>query len=371
MKKTLTCVFTLLGSIVGAGFLSGRELVRFFGVQGFLPLALLSALVFFFFIRYFLFLGARMGGWQGVMHSFPKRAVALFRFLLGFSCFVCSSGMFAGLNALLPSPALNVFLAALVFLICRGGIEKINVVNLVFVPFALLFFAFAFLRAKAFSYGGTFAYPKLLSCVLYAGMNIFLSVPVLCDLGDRVKEKLSLSAFLAGAVLFFGIFFLLCAIRSVPFAEEAEIPLLSVAGGNGVYPAIAVFGCFTSLLSAYYALYHSLCGKKANAARVILLLAAFALSFFGFQNIVEYGYPVLGAVGTCLLFACVGYEKFLQGGDGGVHRRRHQAKKGDGGHHEIELKHLPAVHDKVPQPRLRNDVFAHDGADPSHAHVDL
>lgn len=44
MKKTLNCIFTVTGTVIGAGFISGRELVRFFGAEKFIPAAFVAAI---------------------------------------------------------------------------------------------------------------------------------------------------------------------------------------------------------------------------------------------------------------------------------------------------------------------------------------
>lgn len=335
MKK-VGCIFTVVGTVVGAGFLSGRELVRFFGTESFLPFVLLSSLIFAFFIYFLLSLGSEYGGFAGVIRLFPPKAVRIFRFFLLFACFVSLSGMFAGIYSLFHSVAVVLVTLVAAFFVCRGGIKALGAVNTLFVPSVLVFFLFVFVGNGYFSYGGSASGIRAYAALLYAGMNLFLAVPVLCDLGGEMNGGRGLCAGITALLLFAFISLILSAVRFCDGAEAEDFPLLFVMKDYIFYRVVAVFGTFTSLVSSYYPLFSAAQGKKyANPARIGVLFAAFALSFFGFSNIVEYGYPFLGSFGLIFLIVGALYYRLFKKGDEGVHSRRHHAKQRHRSHDEI------------------------------------
>ena len=66
---TVKLSFTLVGTIVGAGFLSGAELVRFFPSEGYLSYAIISALLYAgcFYLLYRC--GKKFGGFAGTVNA--------------------------------------------------------------------------------------------------------------------------------------------------------------------------------------------------------------------------------------------------------------------------------------------------------------
>ena len=113
----------IVGTVIGAGFISGAELVRFFPCEAFLIPTLLSAALLCAMTVFFLYLGRVHGGYRGcVLALFGKGAPVVF-VLVTCSCFVTAAGMLAGLDALLPSlkPLLSILGLAGVFVFLMPG----------------------------------------------------------------------------------------------------------------------------------------------------------------------------------------------------------------------------------------------------------
>lgn len=364
----------IVGTSLGAGFLSGAELVRFFGAERFFPSVLISFAVFFLLSTLFLSLGKRHGGYDGALTIFGRGKSAI-KLILSALSFIPCAGMLAGLDALLPkvSPLPSIFGLILVLLFLRKGMKGIGVLNSVLVPALLLF---VFYSAKG---GLVFSYPalsgKLWLGIVYAGMNVLLGVPVLLDAGKSMKKPI-LSAALAALVIAVCALCVLGVIyREGAGAIFAELPFLYAMRNSRLFYIASALAILTSLASMLYPLL-SLCANirskgKKNAARGGILLAAFALSRMGLTGIVKYFYPAMGFLGLSFSVICVLYEYFFKKHDQEVHCRRKDTKNHSRAHHKIELKHLPTVHDEVSESRARDEVFAHDRADPSHSDRDF
>ena len=365
--------FFIVGTSIGAGFLSGAELVRFFRVKSVLPALVLSFLLFFALTSLFLLLGKRHGGYTKTMGELFGRGGKWMRTVISLLSFVPCAGMLAGLDALAPkfSPLLSLLGLAAVLLFLRKGTRGITLLNCILVP-VLVAFVLIFAR------GGTLVSPLPAGAgmgALYAGMNVLLAVPVLLDVGAEAERPV-LSALFASLL----IFLCACAVLGAIFREGesavgAELPFLCAMRGNKIFYVASGLAIVTSLGSALYPLL-ALCEglpspKTKNAARGVVLAAAFGLSRLGLSGIVRLLYPALGGVGLAFSILCILYEYLFEKHHEEVHSRGERTENDGRRHHKVEFKHLPAVHDEISEPRAGHDIFAHDRADPAHAHGDF
>ena len=136
----------MVGASIGAGFLSGAELVRFFSSEFFLPAVIISSVLFFFLSLLFLSYGRKYGGYEeSIAQLFRRRGTPFAKAFLFVAAFVPVSGMLAGLDALLPEYAPLASAVGLVFvlLFLRRGVSGITILNTVLVP-VLLIIVFAY-----------------------------------------------------------------------------------------------------------------------------------------------------------------------------------------------------------------------------------
>jgi len=309
-------VLVIMGSVIGAGFISGRELLRFFGQKNFIPTAFISATVFFLLIYFLLNMGFCYGGFNGALRAFPRAASIIFKGLLYVSLFIIISGMLAGINSIFPnaSPVPSIISAAACVIICIKGIGGLTAANIIAVPCILIFLAVAIPFGGNISYAtGEVELIRPLSAVIYAGLNIFLAAPVICDLGKDMKRSKGVTAFASALLLFIFICLILSAVCDSEKAESFSFPLLYALKKFPFFKAVCVFGAFTTLISAYYPLYSLFNRAKkpvAIAARAVILIAAGALSKIGFNDIVEKIYPIMAAAGFASLLLAAVWEGF-------------------------------------------------------------
>ncbi|MDE6676153.1 MAG: hypothetical protein K2K12_00370, partial [Clostridia bacterium] len=93
----------IIGTSIGAGFLSGAELVRFFHTEHFFYPVMLSAFFFFLVSTFYLHLGKKYGGFAGALNALFGRGAKAIKIIISLSSFIPCAGMLAGLDALLPS----------------------------------------------------------------------------------------------------------------------------------------------------------------------------------------------------------------------------------------------------------------------------
>lgn len=326
-----------IGTVVGAGFASGQEVLQFFSVfgwQGLWSIAVSSML--FFFIGYSVLLLGR---------SLKARShVDIVRFtngrVLGFVIdvvitvflFGALAAMIAGAGAIFKEqfriPAVWGTLAmALVTLltVATGTRGVVNAISYV-VPFLLAAVLFICvysiatnpltgedMKAAAALEGAT---PNwLLSAVNYASYNIVIAVAVLGPMGAVTadKRKLFWGALLGAAGLGLGILAInLCVVTSITDAAVKEVPMIEIAAMiSPVFKllfAVVLFAeVYTTAVGNLYGFVRRMTLKMPRIWMIIITaVLALGVSQLGFSNMVRYLYPAVG-YGGILFFAGICY----------------------------------------------------------------
>ena len=299
------------GAVMGAGFLSGGELVAFFG--GGTGWLLLSAAIFF------------MGF---MLLSSDKTATPEIPMLIADAAF--SLAMLSGLDeiagfigALYGIPAASVLSLVVFHFLLSGNIKKVERINCFLIPFSVLTVFLAVINAA-------FAAPKAaagrkwaINAVLYACMNVFVAIPSVKSAAKGKKKGAKIAAFIAFSVFFAGFSYLI-----VRVSPNSPMPLLDISYGTPLFPLIIIalfIGSFTSLICCLYPLKSFITRKTADKKRrnlycLLLYLGLFLLSRVGFNSIIKYFYPFVGALGLLSIVKGVIGIKFPRNGDTKIKR---------------------------------------------------
>lgn len=332
--NVFTVAATYMGTIVGAGFASGQEVLQFFaayGVNG-VWAAALATFMFIFFGYTVLLVGQNL---NAVSH------LEIIRFangrILGFIVdlvitiflFGALSAMIAGAGAVFKeqfgwSPLLGNTLMALIALATvwtgiTGVIKAISFVVPVLLAAVVFVAVYTLIKdpvtaedwQRAAALGGT-APNWAVSAINYVSYNLVIAVAVLAPMGAEAKSRRTLlwGALLGGLGLGIGVLLIfLSVLANIESAAQVEIPLIQVAAGiSGFFQAIFSIILFAEI---YTTAVGNLFGFVSRIAQVVkfrqrwLMLiataAAFAVSQFGFSAMVKYLYPSVGYGGMILL----------------------------------------------------------------------
>ena len=341
MEKPSFSVFQIasayIGTVVGAGFASGQEVLQFFNAFGLMGLwGILVSSALFFFIGYsILMLGRKL---QAQSH------VQIVRFTNGpvlgsFIDIVITIFLFGGLSAMIAgagavfkeqfsvAPFWGTVAMALVTLLTvvtgtRGVIRAISYV----VPFlivSVLFISISSLIKNPVTMqdietasdlpGAT---PNwLLSAVNYAAYNIVISIGVLTPMGayTQDKKKLLMGAMLGAAGLALGLVAIyFCVLTNISAVSGKELPMIEAAGRiSGVLRlafAVVLFAeVYTTAVGNLYALSQRISLKIPKKLFIaIAVCLALLAGQLGFSNMVKFLYPAVG-YGGMAFFAGVIY----------------------------------------------------------------
>lgn len=319
--------FSILGTLIGAGFASGREILTFFGAYGYFGIgfSFLFILLCGAGIYLLLVLGSRHSSLPQLNKFVYKRAAPVADTLFLFCYFVVFSSMLAGMQVTCQNMFgdwFYLFLLLFIFVALSFGINSLLKVNNLFLPLLLVFlFVCSVISIKnGHLHVQTTASPAFsgASSLLYTGMNLLTSCSVLLSLGagtnKKDHKKIAIISTLLIGVLFI---LLLFGLLSLPAdAQSAPMPLLYMLNGNFSFFAnfFLAVATFTTLLSCGYPLvqFSSSFVKNKWLASLLVLVPAVLLSTIGFSNIVSFLYPAMGVVGVVyLLFVACSIKRKL------------------------------------------------------------
>ena len=190
-SEIIKTISVLLGSVIGAGFLSGAELTVFFGAEDFVPFLFVSGISFF--VGFSLFFIC-----QKQELRFDSSEERFFNITFFISCAIFSSAMLAGINDLFRGfgikylyflPSLFV-LVITYFLSGKGGMaaEKVNSIIMPATLLAAIIFMFT-TKGTAGAEDLPVKNKKFLVPVLFAFMNVFITVPAASETLANKSEK--------------------------------------------------------------------------------------------------------------------------------------------------------------------------------------
>lgn len=321
--------FLFVGTVIGAGFASGKEIVVFFGKSGnFFPLICILAVVLFFLTGLLFMTRAKRDSLftlSDVTQKVFKKGHKIFDLFMIICQIVVFSAMIAGIDALFAEvlginqkiPLFSVFSLILCCIGISFGIKGLMNINLIIVPLMILFiFLIVFLKPEINAEVLTKNLSEsslsfsLLSCLSYIGMNMLLSINVLVAPVKTANKKNIYTGLISGS-LFIGIlmFVIGTALFSAPDnIINSEMPLLALTNGMpGIFRLLCLIviwcGIFTTMISSMFQIaeYTRTKVKKNLPNLVIVSILGFALSRFGFSSIVGFFFPIMGVAGVILI----------------------------------------------------------------------
>jgi len=328
LLDTVRVAATFAGTIIGAGFASGQELVTFFVVYGSIGLAgtLLAGCLFAWLGSRTLELGHRLnatGYHQLIYHVCGKKAGFVLDMIIAAFLFSVLTIMLAGAGTVcrdslnLPFTAGIGLLATVITFIALRGVAGITAANMITTP--LLTAAIIAISIYSLSYHGfdtalldisaeLSARPAphwLLSSILYVSYNLVMGTTVLAPLGAAVPSRRArLRGSISGGLLLAILASLvsMAVMLHCPGILDEEIPMLYISKSQHelhgtAYTVMFLIAMFTTALASLYGCASKLSSVSGlNFSWCVLIVTAFGLLFsqVGFSNLIGLLFPLFG-----------------------------------------------------------------------------
>ena len=301
--------FLYIGTVIGAGFATGKELTEFFKNTSFITI-ILGGIALGLFLGYYLYLGKTFNEELSVI-AFNKYN-KVFDFLVFLSTFFVFVSMFDTSNIILQN--FNIKFGGyytIIFTLISAilGISFIKKINFLVIPCIIVMVILIYSKNPKIEGGSV----NFLSPILYAGMNIMLAGFVIKDEGKNLTNKQIVASTVVTSVI---LSFIMVLIYQTVKGNTDVMPLFSVAktynlkvvAGIVIYCAILT----TALSSAIICLdYLSNYTKSKIYSSVILFLLAIPFKIYlGFEKIVKFVYPIVSILG--ILVTILSFIKIIK-----------------------------------------------------------
>lgn len=322
-----------VGTVVGAGFASGQEVLQYFGYFGYWGIAGLAAagLLFYYFGKTLLVLGMELKAESHVSviyYAAGDKLGKVLDYVITFFLFGALTTMSAGAGAIfqqqfeLPLFWGNIAMIAATLLTVLTGISGVIAAISYVVPILMLavlgisFYAVLQqgLMLPLADIAGTAAVPFWpLSAVVYVSYNLVMAVAVLGPLGNQAKDSKSIEkGALWGSIgLAVGALAILLAIyATLPRSASFAVPMIYVAGLlspliQQIYAVVLFAEIYTTAVGSLFGLVMRIAPDKHRKYRPFVALAAciaaLAASRVGFTGLVRTLFAGVGYAGILLL----------------------------------------------------------------------
>lgn len=324
-----------VGTLMGAGFASGREGWQFFGVfgtKGYMGLIISGAL--FMIIGMMVSYIARKKNTQdmGRIIDFtdsPKVSEAIGYLMAGILYTIIISMSAAGGSFLnqqfgLPQAVGGLLIVILVIITVLGDFERISKIFRLITPalFAIdVLLCIIVMNMDIQQSGATEGFPVSgmastwhFAAILFVCYNMLGMIPIVGEASVKAKSQGHgiVGAALGGFLLFLLTLLLITALRKdMAFTNEMDLPMLAYAAKISPIANIA-FGTvlFAAIYSAATSTYYGFSTKiKDGPKKKYILIAGAFIGFLcgltGFNTIVAYLYPAEGYIGIVILLSIV------------------------------------------------------------------
>ena len=332
VKRAFGSAFSIIGSVIGAGFITGREILSFFYGQS--PILVFILLLAFFFLLMFSVMTVK-GEMSLYAVERADNVICLFNILMIASMLGATESLARDMGVGCAFPAWSVVMLLVSIVVCAGGMSRLDKFNAVLVSVMLgIVFVIVALKLPSvsleFSAAGT--HVNFFAVAKYVGMNILLAQPLLGNIRrennafGQVETRVKTSVLTAFAAAFLLSLTAAAFLAVLPKESAfAELPILHIVGTNKVFyysvSLTVALGIITTLVGSMYPLLnYSFCSKssgKISADRagdkenrddakkrrrgkiiraVCICVLSLGVSRLGFYVIVDKIYPLLGVL---------------------------------------------------------------------------
>ena len=326
----LEIIFVLIGTFVGAGFASGKEVFNFFTIFNFYSIISILFFSFLLFIIIFKCLNIKQKLNLNNYFEFINYLENKYKFLnskfflLIINIFLASSFyiMVIALSALFNyqfniSKYITIFITLLICFIVlyKKNIKFIYLINSILMPILILFIIFLCffnINFNNINYLSTNSniFVAIFTGLLYFSYNSLLLIPIVFDLKINYnKSNISFKiSFIYSLIIFILIFFinllLLCFYSSI---YNIELPILYICNNSlkiflYFYFFIVLSAIFTTMISSGYTFVNNFKEKNYTLKLLIFLLFSFIFCFFSFSDLINFFYPIFGIIGFIQIF---------------------------------------------------------------------
>ncbi|MBO5005276.1 MAG: hypothetical protein J6D03_08610 [Clostridia bacterium] len=364
MKSVLKVIFVIMGTLIGAGFASGKEIYIFFNKYGIcgiigilisgLILGILIYKVFNILVKQkdiheynqllnYIFYN-RINN-KGNMYKSGRsnenknnkickfneykngriNIVKYINYTINIFLIISFYIMVAGFSSYFKQEynisiyTTSTIFALLCYITLRNNIEGIIKISSLLVPIIIVFilnlgsknFSLAINQIVNMNFFGNKFIESVISSVLYASYNSIILIPVLISLKKYInnKNKIWIGFFTTLIIIILSMFVYIILLKANVNIIKLDLPLIYIVKRFGkiyeyMYGAVIIISIFTSALSASYSFLKN-CSKTKkgyNKLLILMCVTSIFIASIGFSELVNILYPIFGILGIIQIY---------------------------------------------------------------------
>lgn len=302
LLQAARAVCVLVGTLIGAGYATGREVSQYFG-QADTATVVLAAVLIAVMCMLFMYVGRRVQNPDG-------RLYRAYRWVMSVAALASCGAMLSAAHSLLPGAWTVVLVGAAGT--CLAYNEKgFHAINMLAVPVLIGLVLWVSAGAEKVCVPGAFV---PLTAANYAGMNLLLEVELLRREGESMTKR----AILLSGVGIAGVMcLLLLAMHRMVGNSASVLPFAEVCRSRGmgmVVQLVIVTAVLTNVAGCMRLTLDTWCGPLPRAlGAAAALVVAMLVATVPFANLVRTVYPVLGWLGVLVVLGYVVWALRLSG----------------------------------------------------------
>lgn len=325
IKNIFKICFVIIGTIIGAGFASGKEIYTFFcvydinGLFGILISNFIIGLVIYLTFKividnniktYSDFITCLVGSNKLLNYTINN----IMNIFLLISFIVMVSGFGAYFNQEFNVPAIfgAIIISVLAFFTFFRNINGIVKINTFLIPILIFLIILLGFKEDIFSFTinslpSTSGLTWILKSILYASYNSIVLIPIIINLQNLISNKKQVK-YVIGITLFIMalmslvIYMVLC--LNILEIKSIDIPIVFIANKFGIiykylYGLVILIAIFTTAISEGYSFLNNISKNKKQyfIYSILICFLSIAFSNIGFGKLLDILYPILGYLG--------------------------------------------------------------------------
>lgn len=324
-KNNIKIISIIIGTLIGAGFASGKEIYIFFarfGLYGIFGLILSNLLIGIIIYKTFLLIKENnINNYSDFLNilfgenKFKKFFIFLINIFLLLSFFI----MIAGFNSFfyqefnIPKIITCIIICFLCFNIFNKNVSGILNINFILIPFLIFFiFLFAFIdfeKINIINYYLNLENYNFIECIiksiLYSSYNCILLIPILISLNNylRNKKQFIFLGCTSSIFLFILSIIIFTFIILINDANILEIPIIAAIKNfsnyqQNIYSIVIAIAIFTSCISSGFGFINNIKIKKyINLFVCFICIFPIFLLNISFSFLVNLIFSIFGYIG--------------------------------------------------------------------------
>lgn len=325
IKNIFKVCFVIIGTIIGAGFASGKEIYTFFciyGINGLWGLLIsnniIGLVIYSTFktvlnntIKTYSDFTSILIGSKKILNYSINNIMNVFLFI---SYIVMVSGFGSYFNQEFGIPVIigAIIIAMLTFITFFKNIDGIVKINTFLIPILIFLVVLLGFKDSIFSFSlGTLPtisnFSWIFKSILYASYNSILLIPIIINLQSLISSEKQVKYIISitlSIILVLSLVIYIILNLNIQEIKNIEIPIVFIANKFGLiykylYGLIILIAIFTTAVSQGYSFLNNISKNKKQYLIYSILICIISVFFskVGFGKLLDVLYPLLGVLG--------------------------------------------------------------------------